>query len=212
MSATLLLLADGRLPSGGHAHSGGFEPVAGLGLVRTLDDLGAFLRGRLHTAGLTAAAIAASVFTAALDDLDRAADARMPSPAAREASRRQGRQLLRAARSVWPSRLYDDLPLRPHQPIVLGLAARAGGLTPGAAALAAAHGSVTGAASAAVRLLSLDPIAVHALLGELAPEVDALAAAATEAARHGDIPAPAAPLLELAAEDHATWEVRLFAS
>jgi urease accessory protein UreF len=26
------------------------------------------------------------------------------------------------------------------------------------------------------------------------------------------LPSPSAPLLDLAAEDHATWEVRLFAS
>ena len=211
-SATLLLLADGRLPSGAHAHSGGIEPVAGLGLVRTVDDLGDFLRGRLHTTGLTTAALAAATFTTALDDIDHAADARMPSPASREASRRQGKQLLRAARTVWPSAIYEELPPRPHQPIVLGVAARAAGLGSSDAALAAAHGSVTGPASAAVRLLSLDPIVVHTLLARLAPEVDAVAAEATDAALLGDIPAPAAPLLELAAEDHATWEVRLFAS
>ena len=136
----------------------------------------------------------------------------MPSAVAREASRKQGRQLLRAASAVWPSALYAGLPRRPHQPVVLGVAAAAAGLTPGDAALAAAHGAVTGPASAAVRLLSLDPIAVHALLATLAPDVDAVAAAATEAAGRGEIPAPAAPILEIAAEDHATWEVRLFAS
>jgi urease accessory protein UreF len=35
---------------------------------------------------------------------------------------------------------------------------------------------------------------------------------AVAAAEDGRIPMPSAPLLELAAEDHATWEVRLFAS
>ena len=141
--------------------------------------------------------------------LDAEADARMPSPAAREASRKQGRQLLRTVRTVWPSTLYDGLPARPHHPLVLGVAARAAGLTAGDAALAAAHGAVTGAASAAVRLQSLDPIAVHRVLASLGRDVDAVAAAAV-ASR--EIPAAAAPVLEIAAEDHATWEVRLFAS
>ena len=229
-AAALLLLADGRLPSGAHAHSGGLEPIAGLGLIRTLADIESFLRGRLHTSALVTATLAAAAAGASapvvaptwdvrgadagaeLERLDHEADARMPSPTARTASRTQGRQLLRSARTVWPSPLYDALPRRPHHPIVLGMAATAAGLTPADAALAAAHGSVTGSASAAVRLLSLDPIAVHALLARFAPEVDAVATAATAAAERGEIPAPAAPLLELAAEDHATWEVRLFAS
>lgn len=230
--ASLLLLADGRLPSGGHAHSGGFEPVAGL--IDSLDDLRSFLRGRLHTAGLIAAALAAAathaepaperaakpaalsgagslggVGAGSLGWLDLEADARMPSPAAREASRKQGRQLLRAARAVWPSVRYDQLGPKPHHSLVLGVAAAAAGLGPGDAALAAAHGAVTGAASAAVRLQSLDPIAVHRVLASLGADVDAVAA---EAVGCREIPAPAAPVLEIAAEDHATWEVRLFAS
>ncbi|MGF7237213.1 MAG: urease accessory protein, partial [Frankia sp.] len=65
-SATaLLLLADGRLPAGGHAHSGGLEPAVADGSVRTLDDLAAFLSGRLATAGLVSAAFAAAAHGAA---------------------------------------------------------------------------------------------------------------------------------------------------
>ncbi len=82
------------------------------------------------------------------------------------------------------------------------------------AAVAAAHGTVTGPASAAVRLLGLDPYAVHALLAGLAPECDRIAAAPRR--RAGDpvdeLPAAGAPLLDIGAELHATWEVRLFAS
>jgi urease accessory protein len=102
----------------------------------------------------------------------------------------------------------------PHQPVALGVLAAAAGLTPAEAAVAAAHGTTTGSASAAVRLLGLDPYAVHALLARLAPECDRIAAAA--AARSGDpvdeLPAAGAPLLDIGAEHHATWEVRLFAS
>ncbi|MYX51130.1 urease accessory protein UreF, partial [Streptomyces sp. SID8385] len=53
--AALLVLADGRFPAGGHAHSGGAEEAVGAGRIRDAADLGAFCRGRLHTAGLVAA-------------------------------------------------------------------------------------------------------------------------------------------------------------
>jgi urease accessory protein len=55
---------------------------------------------------------------------------------------------------------------------------------------------------------------VHAVLAGLAPEIDRFAADA--AARTDDpvddLPAAGAPLLDIGAELHATWEVRLFAS
>ena len=211
--ATLLVLADGRLPSGGHAHSGGLEAQVAAGRVRDLDDVAAFLRGKLATSGLVAAAFAAAACArpgegAALDD---GLDARTPSPALRKASRAQGRALLRAGRAMWT---LPTVGRDPHQPTALGILARAAGLGPPEAAVAAAHGVVTGAAGAAVRLLGLDPYAVHGVIARLAPTCDRIAA---EAARHAgdpvdDLPAAGAPLLDIGAEHHATWEVRLFAS
>lgn len=211
--AALLLLADGRLPAGGHAHSGGLEMAAATGRVRDLDDLAAFLRGRLATAGRVAAAFAAAACRGVhpVLELDHGVDARTPSPALRRASRAQGRALLRAARAMWPVEAPRP---DPHHPVALGLATGAAGLAPADAGLAAAYGTVTGPASAAVRLLGLDPYAVHALLARLAPECDREAADA--AARADDavdlLPADSAPLLDIGAEVHATWEVRLFAS
>jgi urease accessory protein len=86
--------------------------------VTGLDSLEAFLRGRLHTAGLVAAGITAAACrhvrlaegeSAELvpderfwSELDAETDARTPAPALRAASRRQGRALLRAARVAWP--------------------------------------------------------------------------------------------------------------
>lgn len=225
--ATLLVLADGRLPAGGHAHSGGLEAAVDAGRVRGVDDLDGFLRGRLATSGLVAAAFAAAAcaLPARWPELDAGVDARTPSPALRRASRAQGRALLRAARAMWtvPSvgreqlrfapRLRGD-PADPHHPVALGAAANAAGLGAEEAAVAAAYGTVTGPATAAVRLLGLDPYAVHVLLAALAPECDRIAADA--ASRAGDpvdaLPAAAAPLLDIGAEVHATWEVRLFAS
>ena len=254
--ATLLLRADGRLPSGGHAHSGGLEARVAAGRVRDVGDLDGFLRGRLATAGLVTAAFAAAACARPAEwaALDAALDARTPSPALRRASRAQGRALLRAGRAMWPfptpsaasasaasasaapasaaspsaaspsaasasaaspsAAGFSGLGREPHQPVALGVLAFSAGLGPAEAATAAAHGTVTGPASAAVRLLGLDPYAVHGLLARLAPDGDRIAAEA--ARRAGDppdeLPAAGAPLLDIGAELHATWEVRLFAS
>jgi urease accessory protein len=211
--ATLLVLADGRLPAGGHAHSGGLEAAVAAGRVRDLAGLDGFLRGRLATGGVVTGCFAAAACarTGEWVDLDLGLDARTPSPALRRASRAQGRALLRAGRAMWPAPAVGR---DPHHAVALGALAAAAGLTPEQAAVAAAHGAVAGPAGAAVRLLGLDPYAVHGLLATLAPECDRVAADA--AARAGDpvdaLPAAGAPLLDVGAEWHATWEVRLFAS
>ncbi|WP_344819478.1 urease accessory UreF family protein, partial [Actinoplanes cyaneus] len=87
--ATLLLLADGRLPSGGHAHSSGLEAQVSAGRVRSVEDLDGFLRGKLATGALVSAAFAAAACGDAgrCADLDAGLDARTPSPALRRASR-----------------------------------------------------------------------------------------------------------------------------
>ena len=146
--------------------------------------------------------------------LDAEADARTPSPAQREASRRQGRALLRAARAAWPGPWLADLaaaPQPPHHAVVLGATAAAAGCSPGEAALIAAYLTVTGPASAAVRLLALDPIEVSATIARLADAIET-AAARGAAAETNDLPCPSAPALDLYAEAHARAEVRLFAS
>ncbi|MEV7807746.1 urease accessory UreF family protein [Microbispora sp. NPDC088329] len=239
--AALLLLADSRLPAGGHAHSGGVEEAVRLGTVTGTGDLARFLRGRLATAGLVTAALAAAACELATAEndaedttdnaaetvadttpgsapgtptrsgsagrepgatrapeaphtdgaadgaalwrrLDAEADARVASPAQREAARTQGRLLLRTARPMWPSAALDTvaraLPEGPHHPVVLGAVAASAGCTPRQAALAAAYTSVTAPATAAVRLLGLDPVAVHRLLAGLAPALEDVARAA----------------------------------
>ncbi|WP_329407552.1 urease accessory protein UreF [Streptomyces sp. NBC_00704] len=222
-AAALLVLADGRFPAGGHAHSGGAEAAVKAGRITDAASLEAFCRGRLHTAGLVAAALAAAAAAGADPALlDAAADARTPSPALRATSRRLGRQLLRAARATWPGDELDAVaqgfPKGAHQPVVLGLTARAAGLGPADAAYCALYESVSGPATAVVRLLSLDPFEATAVLARLAPELDrvadrAVASAAAVPAEGADaLPAASAPLLEIGAQAHAAWPVRLFAS
>ncbi|MFE5944088.1 urease accessory protein UreF [Streptomyces sp. NPDC056480] len=217
--SALLVLADGRFPAGGHAHSGGAEAAVKAGRIKDAAGLEAFCRGRLHTTGLTSAGLAAGAAHGLdPDGLDAAADARTPSPALRAAARKLGRQMMRAARATWPCAELDALaaafPRGAHQPVVLGVAARAAGLGPEDAAHCVAYETVSGPATAVVRLLGLDPFKATAVLARLAPAMDLVAAEAARAARQGvdALPAASAPLLDITAEQHASWPVRLFAS
>jgi urease accessory protein len=223
MLSTLLLLADGRLPAGGHAHSGGLEEAVAAGRVAGAGELASYLAGRLVTTGRVDAALAALAAMPASPPtsvLDGEAAARCPSAALRRASRAQGRGLVRAARRMWPDDGLDEI-VRSRAgglmwPVALGRVAAAAGLGPAEAAAVAAHAAISGAGWAATRLLGMDPFAVAAILAGLSPAVDAEAQAALMWARPGvdpaDLPAPTAPLCDIGAEAHAQWEVRLFAS
>jgi urease accessory protein len=151
--------------------------------------------------------------------LDAEFAARTPSEAMRTASRQLGRGLIRLVRSVQPEADLATAFSRcagpaPHHPLVLGAAVSLAGGGPDLAARAAALAACAGAASAAVRLLGLDPFAVQAMLARLAPGIDACAAAAAQLATGppASLPADAAPALDLLADFHLTAEVRLFAS
>lgn len=209
MDAAFLLLADSRLPTGGYAHSGGLEEAVARRAVGDVGTLEGWLVGRLHTTGRVDAAFAAAAAEEGADRarLDAEVAARTPSQAQRRASRAQGRGVARAARSVWPqgAGVLADLPDAPMWPVALGAVALAAGLGAGDAALLAASASVTGPAWAATRLLGLDPFAVASVLGRLADQIEAVAASR-------GCPSATAPLLEIGAESHALWEVRLFAS
>ncbi len=213
MDAALLLLADSRLPAGAHAHSGGLETAAATGVVHDLETLSGFLTGRLATTGLVTAGLAAAACRpdafGGWAGLDAEADARTPSPAQRSASRAQGRALLRAVRTAWPGDpVLGSLTGGPHHPVVLGAAVTVAGGAALDAARIAAYGSVTGPASAAVRLLGLDPLGVHRILAALAGRIDDVA---SEAAA-GDLPSASAPALDVFAELHQRADMRLFES
>jgi urease accessory protein len=233
-----LVLADSRLPTGGHAHSGGVEAAVERGLLRDEADLALFLAGRLRGTGAVLAATAASGCLLAAGAVlenggpvssgqvdwgcwDAAVSARTPSAAAREASRAQGAALLRTARRVWPSPPLEALRRtgRPHYPLVLGAVVAAAGDGPGAAALLAVHHLLAGSCSASVRLLGLDPIAVAAVQVRAKGLAEEVMRAATRAAHEAVtqrntrvLPSTGTPLPEVLAELHARTEVTLFAS
>ena len=248
---SLLLLADSRLPSGSHGHSGGVEALVDRGLLESLDDLALFLQGRLRTGGRVVAAAAAAACALAgseRPDLqeshfpaatlqesgfpespvdaewapwDAAVSARTPSAALRAASRAQGAALLRTVSLAFPTPAVASLRTLPrvHHPLVLGAAAAAAGAGPVEAAALALHHLVGGAATAAVRLLGLDPLRVTAVAAAVARDADPVAAEAaalaTAAVAAGDpalLPTEGSPLADVLAELHRASEATLFAS
>jgi urease accessory protein len=247
-AALLLALLDSRAPAGGHGHSGGMEAAVTAGFVTGLAEVEQFCRLRLLTAGQAAAAFAAAAAqlwaaggdsggsggsgssgggcgagsgggSARWAELDGELSARIPSAAARTASRQLGSGLRRLLAAMVPS---ADLraPWReiarpaPHHPLVLGAAVAIAGGDPQLAATAAALSTCTAAASAAVRLLGLDPYGVQGVLAGLADEINATAAAraAGDLGDFAGLPALGTPALDLLADVHARSEVRLFAS
>lgn len=128
-TALLLSLADSRLPTGSHVHSGGVEEAIAQGLVRDCVTLMAYLRRRIRTHGLVAGSIAAAVTAGRLDPAraDAETDARTPSRAAREASRAQGRGLRRLAGIAWPHIDWSPHGRHPHLAVVYGVIGAATG-------------------------------------------------------------------------------------
>lgn len=207
---SLLVLADSRLPAGGHVHSGGAEEAVTAGLVYDVDTLRAYLRRRIRSCGLVTASIAAAVADGRLAPAaaDRETDARTPSPAARAASRAQGRGLTRLARRVWPDApVWETLGRTPHLPVAAGVAGELSGLSATQTAVSVVYTTMTGVATAAQRLLALDPADVAALTFELAELCeDTAAMAAAELTDLSD------PLLDVLAERHLQRDRPLFAS
>ncbi len=207
--AMVMSLADSRLPIGGHVHSGGVEEAIASGLVRDAPTVEAYLRRRIRTAGLVAASLAAAVCAGELTApaAEAETDARTPAPAARTASRMQGRGLLRLAKQMWPQQDWSELGTRPHLPTVFGAVGRVAGLRPVEIADVVVYTTMTGAATAAQRLLALDPAVVATTTMNLASLCDATARAA--------VAGPAAlsdPLGDVLAQRHLEREMPLFAS
>ena len=152
---------------------------------------------------------------------DAAVSARTPSAALRAASRAQGAALLRTVSLAFPTPAVAALRALPrvHHPLVLGAAAAAAGADPAQAAALAVHHLVGGAATAAVRLLGLDPLRVTAVTAAVARSAEPVAADAatlgSAAVAAGDpalLPTEGSPLTDVLAELHRASEATLFAS
>jgi urease accessory protein len=221
MSAVALLLADSRFPSGGYAHSLGLEQAVTDGLG--VGDVAGFMDGRLRLVARADAALSVAARRAAvagddaeLAELDGEHAARCPSPVLREVACRLGRHLLRSAATALPSPAIDRYRAASSstpRPIALGVVGAAAGLGDVDVATLALYDDAATVASAALKLLGLDPAESARWVAELAPEIDAVARAVSADERPiGEQEPPAAVGLELAATVHANRTERFFAS
>jgi len=212
--SSLLLLADGRFPDGTHAHSHGLEAAVDAGRVHDTVSLADYVRCRLWTSGRTDAA-AAHLAAAGVnpDVLDAAWCIRTPSAVARATSRSLGRSLARTAARLVPNRPIELADRRPPvQPVAIGLLATAIGCDSYEAALASAHGTAATLSAAGLRLLSLDPFDVAALLLRLRPDVDGVAGSTIGFLTADDLPHASTPLAEIDVERQSALPTRLFRS
>jgi len=212
--ANLLLLADGRFPDGAHAHSFGLEAAVDAGRVHDSGSLGEYVRCRLWTSGRTDAATARLAAAGVdPDQVDAAWCVRTPSAVARATSRSLGRSLARTAARVVPERrivLTDGRP--PVQPVAFGLLAEAVGCTPDEAAVASAHGTAATLSAAGLRLLSLDPFDVAALLRDLRGDIADVAESTDEVTVPAALPHASTPFAEVDVEAQRALPTRLFRS
>ncbi|MEW1959897.1 urease accessory UreF family protein [Kineococcus sp. NPDC059986] len=219
----LALLADARLPVGGHTQSAGVEPAMAHGGL-TAADVPAFTTGRLRTVTAVEAgtAVVARHRVLAGDDLaplQRAWAARTPSQPLRAASGTLGRGYLRLARSLWPDPPHleggwDGLERTcgrtPPRPLVLGALAAVAGLDAERLVRLCAHEDVATAAAAVLKLEPLDPLVATGWVLAAHPEVEALVERCAHLTDPDDVPATAAPLVEQFSLQHAVTRQRLF--
>jgi urease accessory protein len=212
-----MLLADARLPSGGHAHSSGLEPAL-LGGMPPAAAAG-FLALRARTTGLVDAGTAVAATHAVLDGgdgsglvaVEAAWSARTPSRAMREASRDLGRGLLRLARRIWPAAHgIEHLAVAPPRPLVLGVIAAEAGIGSEELVRLAVYDDLASAVAALLKLDPRDPADGVALVLDACVSIEPLVGAIAGIWSPDDIPALSAPQAEAWAEQHAVTQRRLF--
>jgi urease accessory protein len=219
MHAVALLLADSRFPAGGYAHSLGLEQAVADGLGP--DGVAPFIAARLRLvatsdAALGVAALRGAGDAGALARLDDEHAARCPSPVLRDVARRLGAQLLRSAATAWPDPAIDryrSASAATPRPVALGVVGAAAGLDAAELAAVALYDDAATVASAALKLLGLDPAQTARWLAQLAPAIEETAAeVAADERPLAAQPPPAAAGLELTAARHAQRAERLFVS
>lgn len=214
----MMLLADARLPVAGHTQSASLEPAVRSGLDAA--HVPGYLRSRLRTvtrveAGTAVVARHHLSVGRAIEPVEHAWAARTPSAAMRSTSRAQARALLRLAVRLWPGdqglALVRSLPSA-SRPMALGAVAAAAGLGPGALARVVAYDDAQTVASAALKLLPLDPATATTWVHDALGDIDRLATDVADLTRPEDVPASAMPQVEVWAETHAVSSRRLFSA
>ncbi|GED99438.1 urease accessory protein UreF [Gordonia crocea] len=217
---TAMLLADARLPTGGHAYSAGVEPAVRAGLPPDL--LADYLIGRVRTVTRVEAGTAvlarhvllgdATAHRRALADVAAAWAARTPSPALRAASVAQGRGYLRLAARLWPEApawaLFEDR--APCRAVVLGAIAAESGMPPADLVRTVVYDDAAAAAAAVLKLDPRDPAEVSRWVLDACATGEPYVAEVAALTDPADIPATGAPQTEEWAQAHALLTQRLF--
>ncbi len=214
-----LMLADARLPTGGHTQSAGLEPavLAGLGADGNKPgEIEEYARDRLRTVTRVEAGAAVVARYLALSGLgvtpvERAWAARTPSQALRAASRRQGRAYLRLAGRVWPD-VLEHLPSDGEiaRPVVVGVVGAVTGLSAVQTARLIGYEDAQTVVAASLKLLPVDPAEAACWLTALHPEIEELADTVRGLTGPGEIPACGAPMVDVFGQKHAAERMRLF--
>jgi len=215
-----MLLADGRFPAGTYAHSLGLEQAVSDGL--RADGVPAFIGARLRLvaepeARLSVAARRAALAGGGLAEVAAVEDewaARCPNPVLRESARRLGAGLLRSAAIAKPAPLIDEYRAASSstpRTVALGVVAAAWDVEDEELARIALYDDAATVASAALKLLALDPAAASGWVAGVADWIGATACVVAADNRPlAELPGPAAVGLELAASIHADRRERLF--
>ncbi len=219
----LMLLADARLPTGGHTQSAGLEPALrhGMPIAQGPD----YIRARLRTvvtveAGAAVVARARALdsepvgtLTAALEGVDTAWRARTVSPALRETAEQLGRGYARLIGGLWPDAVASHALRgmhRPARPVALGVAAALAGLTAAQLARLVGYDDVQTVAAAALKLEPLDPLVTTRWVRDSVPDIERMVEAVSVLTDADGIPATGAPTIEQWAQAHAGTGRRLF--
>jgi urease accessory protein len=214
-----LMLADGRLPTGGHTQSAGLEPAvrAGLGADGArLADVEGYARDRLRTttrveAGVAVVARHLALAGAPVLSVEAAWAARTPSQALRAASRRQGRAYLRLAARVWPDVLkHLDADAEVARAVVVGVVGAVTGLTAKQVARLVGYDDAQTVVAASLKLLPVDPAEAAGWLVSLHSDIDWMVADVASLTSPDEVPACGAPLIDVFAQAHAAERMRLF--
>jgi urease accessory protein len=214
-----LLLADSRFPAGSYAHSLGLEQAVAGGL--DADGVPAFIGARLRLVAEPEARVSVAARraaraggAAAVAPIEDEWAARCPSPVLRESARRLGAGLLRSAAIAMPAALIDAYRAASSttpRTVALGVVAAAWDVGDEELARIALYDDAATVASAALKLLALDPARASAwVAGHDGWIAGAASAVAGDARPLAEQPGPAAIGLELAASIHADRRERLF--
>ncbi|MFJ9557536.1 urease accessory protein UreF [Nocardiopsis sp. NPDC101807] len=219
-----LLLADARLPVGGHTYSAGLEPALIAGMPAEL--IPVYMTARLRTAGLVEAAASvlahraagggdgALVDARALEAVHEELLARSPSDPLREISGMLGRGLVRLAARLRPDHpavaALRALGRAPQRPVALGVVAAVLGAGEAETARVSLYDDAQTVASAALKLAPVDPVDAAGWVLSAEGVMTSVAAEALAVRDAADLPASTAPQIEGWSLEHRNKTRRIF--